>query len=309
MRNRHFLIFIVLAAGLLTACMSGAQPTPPTLDDTQAAEPTTSGGGGEPAGEPQVVATVNGEPIYLENFQRELARFEAGLASLGAQPDSEEGYQQQVLNLLVERELIRQYAVENGIAITDEQVQSEIDAMIAENGEEFFNGWLNTNYYTIDEFREAIRVDLTTQTLLQDVVNDVPAEVQHVNARHILVNSEAEANEVLERLEAGESFGELAAEYSVDVTTRDNAGDLGWFPRGGLLVQEVEEVAFSMAPGERSGVVASDWGYHIVETIAFEDARPVDEATRQRLVRRAVENWIGQLRADAEIQQLIDLPL
>ncbi|MGF1507230.1 MAG: peptidylprolyl isomerase, partial [Anaerolineae bacterium] len=76
-----------------------------------------------------------------------------------------------------------------------------------------------------------------------------------------------------------------------------------------LLVQEVEEAAFSMAPGERSGVVASDWGYHIVETIAFEDARPVDEATRQRLVSRADVNWIGQLRADAEIQQLIDLPL
>lgn len=286
---------------LLAGCGQAATPTlPPESSLPQTSEET-------PVAEdqPQYVALVNGQPITLEAFQRELQRFEAGQAALGFEVSGQASYQQQVLDLLIEQELIRQQAAAQGISVSDEEVDATIAEMIQESGEEYFYGWLAGNFYSLEEFREVIRMDLLTDQLLAPVIESVPTVAEQVHARHILVNSQTEAEEVLARLQAGEDFAALAAQYSVDVTTRDNGGDLGWFPRGGLLVPEVEEVAFSLQPGQISGVVQTAWGYHIIQTLEFDPAREVEAETRQRLIERAIEEWRLSLRSGADIQQLI----
>ncbi|NIR59143.1 MAG: post-translocation molecular chaperone, partial [Gammaproteobacteria bacterium] len=73
-----------------------------------------------------------------------------------------------------------------------------------------------------------------------------------------------------------------AAEVNTD-SSRELGGDLGWFPRGGLMLPEVEEAAFSLQPGETSGIVESVWGLHIVQTLERDPAREMDIDTRQRL--------------------------
>lgn len=267
--------------------------TPPASDGTQfTPQPTST----------QVAAYVNGQPISMDAFNREVARFEAGQVALGFEIADEAAYRQQILDLLVEQELIRQQAAQKGISVSDAEVDEAINAMIAETGQEYFNGWLQTNYYTLEEFREVIRLDLLTNRLLEPVVNAVPTTAEHVHARHILVNSETEAQAVLTRLQNGEDFAALAAQFSVDVTTRDNGGDLGWFPRGGLLVPEVEEAAFSLQPGAISGVIRSAWGYHIVQTLEFDPNREIEFETRQRLIEKAIEEWRQSLRVGADIQ-------
>lgn len=298
----------VLMTAMLAACGSPAPETPPPFDfEDPTAQTAPEGDPDVPPEERQVIATVNGEPIYLDEYQRELARYEAGQATLGINPENQPGYRQQVLDVLVEQELIAQEAAEQGITVSDEAVQTEIEQLVAENGQEYFNNWLQTSLYTIDEFREVIRLELLRQQLLAPVLEQVPTEVRHARARHILVNSEEQAQTVLTRLEGGEEFAALAEEFSVDVTSRDNGGDLGWFPRGLLLVPEVEEVVFSMEPGQRSGVVASDWGYHVIETLEFDDSRAVDPETYQRLRNRAAEEWLRGLRNAATIEQLVEL--
>ncbi len=294
------------AALLLAGCRRGV-PTP-ALDYTPGApqaagQPPSGPSVGDAAQQP--VALVNGQPITQAAFERELARFEAGQAALGFEVSDESGYRQQVLDLLIDEELIRQYAVAQGISVSDEQVDAEIKAMIEEYGEEYFNSWLQTNYYTLEEFREVVRRDLMTKPLLAAVVESVPTTAEHVHARHILVNTPGEAETILGQLQAGEDFAALAAQHSTDVTTRDRGGDLGWFPRGGLLVPEVEEVAFSQQPGQVSGVVSSAWGYHIVQTLEFDAEREIDVETRQRLIENAIAAWKEGLRAGASIQQLI----
>ena len=119
------------------------------------------------------------------------------------------------------------------------------------------------------------------------------------------MNSQGEAETVLTRLQNGEDFAALAADYSVDVTTKDQGGDLGWFPRGGLLVPEVEDAAFSLQVNEVSGVIASAWGYHIVQTLEFDPNREIDQETQQRLRQDAVQRWLDSLRSAADIQKLI----
>ena len=294
-------LLAALLVVMLVGCRSGGAPTPafnytPPASSTDATlltpQPTST----------QVVAYVNGQPISLEAFNREVARFEAGQVALGFEVADEAAYRQQILDLLIEQELIRQQAAQQGISVSNAEVEDVINAMIAETGQEYFNGWLQTNYYTLEEFREVIRLDLLTNRLLEPVVNAVPTTAEHVHARHILVNSETEAQAVLTRLQNGEDFAALAAQFSVDVTTRDNGGDLGWFPRGGLLVPEVEEAAFNLQPGAVSGVIRSAWGYHIVQTLEFDPNREIEYETRQRLIEKAIEEWRQNLRTGADIQ-------
>lgn len=295
----------LLSGTLLAAC--GGSTATPSANFTPAAPPESGGNDNGQPGNPdqQAVATVNGVPITAETYNRELARFEAGRAALGFEVSDEAAYRDQVLDLLIENELIRQAAVARGITISDEQIDSEVNAVVDEFGQDYFDSWLQTNYYTLDEFREETRLGLLTDQLLPQVLDAVPASAEQVHARHILVNSQGEAETVLTRLQNGEDFAALAADYSVDVTTKDQGGDLGWFPRGGLLVPEVEDAAFSLQVNEVSGVIASAWGYHIVQTLEFDPNREIDQETQQRLRQDAVQRWLDSLRSAADIQKLI----
>lgn len=311
-------IFVILISILLVACgrnNNPPTPEPPNPDSSPVEAPPPISNEGEQG---QVLVEVNGQPITRNQFERELARFEAGQAALGIQPDDEAAYRQQVLDLLIENELIRQRAQAQGVSISEEQIDAEIEATLndlLEDGQaatpaeaqEYFEGWLQGNYYTREEFREIIRLTLMTQQLREPVIASIPQATEHVRARHILVNSQAEADEVLARLNAGDDFVVLAAEYSVDVTTADNGGDLGWFARGGLLVPEVEEIAFSQQPNEISGVIETDWGYHVIQTLEFDASFEVTQETRQRLIEDAIEQWRQGLRTDASIIEVTPL--
>lgn len=300
-----------LAAGLLLAgCGAGSQtPTDQAQGANPGAQPGESGAasGETNADAQEPVALVNGEPITRQAYERELARFEAGQAALGYTVADQNGYRQQVLNQMVEDVLFEQLAAERGITITDEEADAQINDMIAEYGQDYVDNWLEMNYYTREEFRDELRVSMLVQQLLPSDEELVPATAEQVHARHILVTSQGEAENVLTRLNNGEDFAAVAAEVSTDVTTRDSGGDLGWFPRGGLLVPEVEEAAFSLEPGQTSGVVPSAWGYHIVQTLEVDPNREVQPEIRQQLKQKAIEDWLAQIRNAADIQQLVDL--
>lgn len=304
---------ILLAASLLLAGCRGADTPPDVQNNTDT--PAQPGGqqpeGQQPSGEggagEETAAIVNGEPISVEAFNRELARFEAGRAALGYEVSDEGGYRQQVLNQMIEDVLVRQLAASQGITVSDDQVDAEINGMVTEYGDEYVENWLSANGLTREEFREKIYTALVWNELLPSVLETVPATAEHVHARHILVTSQSEAEAVLGRLQAGEDFAEVAAEVSTDNTTRDRGGDLGWFPRGGLLVPEVEEAAFSLQPGQTSGVVASAIGYHVVQTLEFDPGREVAPETQQRLRQQAIDAWRAELRSNADIQQILSL--
>jgi len=75
-----------------------------------------------------------------------------------------------------------------------------------------------------------------------------------------------------QRLLGGDSFAELAREFSDDPASKDLGGDLG-FVRRGELVREYEEVAFSMSEGQVSDIVESSFGYHIIQLLEKQGER------------------------------------
>ncbi len=100
------------------------------------------------------------------------------------------------------------------------------------------------------------------------------------------MNDEATANQVVQQLKGGADFAALAAKLSLDVTTRQTGGDLGWFPRGQLLQKTVEDAAFSLPLNRYSAPVKSDLGYHIIQTL--------ERVKDRRLIRTPARGWLNR---------------
>jgi parvulin-like peptidyl-prolyl isomerase len=89
---------------------------------------------------------------------------------------------------------------------------------------------------------------------------------EKIRCAHILTEKESKAKESLEKLKNGESFSKVAAKYSID-SSRKRGGDLGYFGRG-IMVKEFENAAFALKPGEVSGIVKTQFGYHIIKRLS-----------------------------------------
>jgi parvulin-like peptidyl-prolyl isomerase len=114
------------------------------------------------------------------------------------------------------------------------------------------------------------------------------------------------ALDLRQRLENGEDFATLAAEYSDDTGSAAKGGDLGWFGRG-KMVPVFEDAAFSLAPGEISQPIRSDFGYHIIQVLEKDPNHPKDENSLQQERTTAYENWLKEQIAATPVERTSDL--
>jgi peptidyl-prolyl cis-trans isomerase C len=130
---------------------------------------------------------------------------------------------------------------------------------------------------------------------------------QEVRARHILVESEDKAKEVLKKLKAGGDFAALAKEVSKDPGASDG-GDLGYFSKD-QMVPEFAEAAFKLDKGKISDLVKTQFGWHIIKA---EDKRerpvPTYDQVKDQIeafvVRKAQAELVVKLRETAKIERL-----
>jgi foldase protein PrsA len=238
------------------------------------------------------VALVNGEPVGREEL------FEAMYATGG----------KEALEQLIAKKLIVQEAIKNGLEISEDEL----------------------NLYGLNEeaFREDARLNLLVRKLAMAEIETTDEEArqfyeenrflfeqpEEVETRHILVETRATADQVLAMLNEGGDFGELAAEYSIDFSNKDNEGYLGFFSRG-TMVPEFEEVAFALEIGEISSPVETDFGFHIIELldrkeeveVAYDDLNAeVMDALIENKIPEVINNLVQSLFEEAEIEYLLD---
>ncbi len=201
--------------------------------------------------------------------------------------------------------LILQAAQQAGVTVTDEEVQQDIQALIADIGQETFEQNLNAQGLTMEELPGVMKTQMIATRMAESVIASVPAKTEHVNARHIVVSTEEEGRQILNQLQAGADFAALAQLHSKDEFTRDRGGDLGYFPKGILLSSEVEAAAFSLQPGQVSDLIQSSLGYHIVQVLDRVPDMEVSADNLRMLQEKAVRDWLEGLRASADIQRFV----
>ena len=153
---------------------------------------------------------------------------------------------------------------------------------------------------TQDQYRQLFETDLLRTRLLNAVVSDIQKEEEQVWARHILVVDDIIAKIVIERLNAGEDFGQIAMELSEDPGSASQGGDLGWFGRG-QMVAPFEEAAFSLDIGEISEPVQSDFGWHVIQVLG-RTTIPMSESAYEQAREQAFSEFLAQLREEADIK-------
>ena len=107
------------------------------------------------------------------------------------------------------------------------------------------------------DYRDLVRTQMISQLLADDYFDkQVPTQAEQRQIMAMFLESEDQVNEVKARLEAGEDFGQLASELSLDANTKDKSGDLGWHPQGALTqslgTSVIDDYAFSAKAGEVS---------------------------------------------------------
>jgi peptidyl-prolyl cis-trans isomerase C len=291
---------VALSIGVLG--LAGCGQIAPTI--LQPPAPTETPMAPTPTPQP-LAASVNGEGILLEDFDLEVIRFEYSKTDSGIDLATLGAYQGELLDSMIDVVLLQQGARANGFIIEDTDIDSRLTLM-AENagGGEAFELWMELYGYTPETLRTALAKEIEAAWMVTFIADQIPENMDQVHARHILVASESEAQELLAQIQSGADFSLLALQYSIDASTRPSGGDLGWFPRGFLIWPEVESAAFALQPGEMSVVVESELGYHIIESLGRED-RLLTFAVRQALRESAVEDWITSEGASADIQTFI----
>ena len=283
---------------------------PPSAELVETTVPPT------PTAEEPLAAIVNGEPITLADYEREMERYEASLKAQGVDPESQEGQERLnqtrgwILDMMVEQVLTSQAAEQAGIEVTAEQVGQYMETMVADSGgEEAFRAKLAEWGETYEDASREVRAQLIGMAMTERIVAAVPTSSEQIHARHILVDTAEEAAQIREQLEAGADFSSLAKAHSLDQSTRDNGGDLGYFPRGILVATEVEDAAFELQPGQVSDVIGSALGYHVVQVVERDPDHPVSPESLQLLRERAVQEWVESMWAQAEVQRLVEAAL
>jgi parvulin-like peptidyl-prolyl isomerase len=300
MDSRRWLTTASLAGALLLAGCSG--PLGPLIAGSPTPSPTLAPPTAAP---PPLAAQVNGESIELAEFEEEVARFEAAQGDLGTNLATLEDYRGQVLQALIDRRLLSQGARATGLTVDQAAVSGKVDQLAAGLGSnEAMGAWLAENGYSLESFMASLAEEMEAERMVAQIAAGVPASADQVHGRHVLVASREEAEGLLQELAAGADFAALAQAASLDLSTRPVGGDLGWFPRGYLTVPEVEEAAFSLQPGEVSGIVESGLGFHIVQTIEHSE-HPLSPDALQRMQQLAVQSWLTSQRQTATIEILV----
>jgi len=302
-----------VATALPTPTSASATAVVPTALPQQTAVPTSPPvAANTPPLQANAAALVNNQPVPLQEYEAQVALAVDALSQeQNLDPQTAEGkaallqLSRQILDSMIDQVLIEQAAAREGVVVPMEKVENEMARLIGDDAIQF-DEWLKANDMTRESFKAQLQRQLLSAAFQEYIVGAAAPEVEQVHARHILVESEAEAMDILIKLRAGQSFATLASEYSQDRASKDQGGDLGFFPRG-IMPAEIELVAFALNPGQVSGVVISDFGYHIIEVVEKDPKRKVAEEMLTAWRQNAFMAWLDAERAKAKIEYLVPL--
>jgi parvulin-like peptidyl-prolyl isomerase len=271
---------------------------------------------------------VNDKLIPKKIYEDKLNAYKEYLEKQGLDFASEQGkvtlesIKNEVLEGLIGTELMEQEIAKNNWDLKDPEVRQQVEELKSQLPAKDFQKWLDEQAMTEDEITEYF-------TFTRNITKDVTVteqEVKHffdanyaryggqdeqVKARHILLATEEEAWEVIQELNSGTDFAELAQKKSIEPAAKTTGGDLGYFTRG-QMVPAFEEAAFSQEVGKISEKpIKTEWGFHVIQVEDHKEAvKPDFEKAKDNVKKdtldyaknQKIQSYYLKLRQDAKIE-------
>lgn len=240
------------------------------------------------------VASIDGTKIYLSDVERMAAS--QGLIAVGSPLTPGQPVFQKVLDELIDQRLLALDALRRSL---DQEDETRRRLSVAR--ERILGNILVENHLRDKVNETTIRRMYDEQASLRDR----GAEIQ---ARHILVKTEEEANNLAQKLEDGADFKALATEFSEDEGSREKGGDLGYFTQD-MLNEDFTKVTFATPKGERSAPFETSFGWHIVEVLNRRRAPKANfEQMRSEILQfmtyDEIQSLLKNLRSQGEVKLL-----
>ncbi|MBI5809856.1 MAG: peptidyl-prolyl cis-trans isomerase, partial [Deltaproteobacteria bacterium] len=268
--------------------------------------------------------TAGGRVITLKEYQEALKRY---LPDDTTNMDKTElaALKKDLITQLIEETLMLQEADKFNIAVTDAELDAEVERIKAESGDERFMDGVMGRYGDFNAWKGEIRKKLVINRVIERLITPkilvsegaaVRYYEEHIKdytlpeqarARMIVVATEEEARRVRGRLTTA-NFADVAREVSLS-PERINGGDMGFFGEGDMP-EEFEEVVFKLKTGEISRVVKTGYGYHIfilVERkkggrLKYQDVRDgIMARVEQDKTEAELSDWIAFLKESAKV--------
>lgn len=227
-----------------------------------------------------ILAAFNGDETVAKVGDREITKealYEKLVATSGAA----------TLDVMISNEVVDQEAEKAKVKVTQDEIDEEM-AVYEEQygGAEGLAEALATSGMSIADLEEEMKTYLKVEKIIGPDIEITDEQMStyfeenkesleqgsKVEASHILVETQEEADEVKSKLDDGSDFAELAAEYSIDTSNAENGGALGEFGAG-EMTPEFEEAAFSLKVDEISKPVETDYGFHIIQVTSKTEAK------------------------------------
>ncbi|MDY3005801.1 peptidylprolyl isomerase [Anaerococcus sp. AGMB00486] len=259
--------------------------------------------------EDDAVAMVANEKIPKDAYKDEMSFYSAMLAS-------QQQLKSSIVNMMIQDKLISNDMKKNNVKVDDKEVNEKFLKYIQQfGGEEKFDKMLDDYNMSSDKFKETIKKDQIYQKHrawfeennpvsddeIKKYFDENKDNLIQVKASHILVEDEATAKELKEKLDKGEDFAKLAKEYSKDTANAAKGGDLGYFNKS-QMAKEFSDKAFSMNKGEISDPVKTSYGYHIIKVEDKKDsAEDLKEDISKALNDKKYSEYLTKLFNDAKV--------
>jgi parvulin-like peptidyl-prolyl isomerase len=236
---------------------------------------------------------------------------------------------------LIDNKIVEYYADKNGLSPTEEEVNAQIEAVIAQNvNTDEIKQLVIQRYGSLDNYKAYIKPFIVEQikrdnvkakvtevteedmkTYFEENKEAITSENNQVKAAHILVDDKALAEDILKQIQDGEIiFSEAAVKYSTDQSNSENGGELGWFSRGDM-VQPFEEAAFNAEVGTIVGPVETNFGYHLInvqdrkklETYEdFVNNEEVYNNAKTELQNEKFDAWLQSYKAENKFDYILN---
>jgi len=238
--------------------------------------------------ESKVLAKIGNREITTEDIRFFLRNVDPRISSQFAGPEGVK----QLLAQLSEQELFYLDAVEKGLDKETEFV-TELERVKSNL----------LKQYALSKLINSVTVNEVEMKKYYNENKEEFVEPESIKASHILVNDEDTANKIIAELENGKKFEDAAKEYSI-CPSKENGGDLGFFPRG-RMVPEFEVAAFALEKGEITKTpVKTKFGYHIIKLTGRRDAMELTFSEAEERVKSALLNKKQQEEYYKRVEEL-----